>query len=245
MTQRRVALVTGGSRGIGAAIVRALAERGFAVAVNYLANAENARQVLASSGGEGAVFGADARDHAQVAAMVEAVEKTLGPVDVAVHNAAISFPMGPFHALPWSEVRAKLDGELGAFHALCAGTAPGMAERGWGRIIAVSSTLSRFAHEGFGAHAAGKAALDGACRVLARELGPQGITVNVVAPGLVDTDATAHQPAEMKQAVARVTPLRRVGQPEDIGGVVAFLCSEAARWITGQYLPVNGGLHTG
>lgn len=245
MTQRRVALVTGGSRGIGAAIVRALAERGFVVAVNYLASAEKARQVLASSGGEGAVFGADARDHAQVAAMVEAVERTLGPIDVAVHNAAISFPMGPFHALPWSEVRAKLDGELGAFHALCACTAPGMAERGWGRIIAVSSTLSRFAHEGFGAHAAGKAALDGACRVLARELGPQGITVNVVAPGLVDTDATAHQPAEMKQAVARVTPLRRVGQPEDIGGVVAFLCSEEARWITGQYLPVNGGLHTG
>ncbi len=244
MMQRRLALVTGGSRGIGAAIVRALAEQGFKVAVNYLVNEDRARRVLAESGGEGAVFQADARDHGAVAAMVEAVERALGPVDVAVHNAAVSFPMGPFHALPWREVQAKLEGELGAFHALCAHTSPGMVGRGWGRIVAVSSTLSRFAHEGFGAHAAAKAALDGACRVLARELGPHGVTVNVVAPGLVDTDATAHQPVEMKQAVARATPLRRIGQPEDIGAVVAFLCSDEARWITGQYLPVNGGLHT-
>lgn len=242
MGERRVALVTGGSRGIGAAIVRALAARDFAVALNYLASAEKARQVLAECGAHGEVFQADARDHAQVAGMVDAVEAALGPVDVAIHNAAISFPMGPFNTLSWPEVQAKLTGELGAFHALCARTTPGMMERGWGRIIAISSTLSRFAHEGFGAHAAAKAALDGACRVLARELGPHGVTVNVVAPGLIDTDATAHQPPEMKQAVARVTPLRRVGQPEDIGGVVAFLCSEEARWITGQYLALNGGL---
>ncbi len=123
-------------------------------------------------------FEADARDHAQVAAMVDAVEVADGPVDVAIHNATISFP------------RAR-------------------------------STP---------------------CRVLARELGPHGVRVNVVAPGLTDTDATAPQPPEMKQAVARATPLRRVGQPRDLGGVVAFLCSEEARWITGQYLALNGGL---
>ena len=179
-----------------------------------------------------------------VAAMVAAVEASLGPVDVVVHNANISFPFGPFHALPWSEVAAKVTGELAAFHALCAATVPGMMERGWGRVIAVSSTLSRFASEGFGAHAAAKAALDSACRVLAREVGPHGITVNVVAPGLVETDATAHQPEEMKRAVARATPLRRLGVPEDIGGVVAFLASDQARWVTGQYLPLNGGLQS-
>jgi 3-oxoacyl-[acyl-carrier protein] reductase len=152
--------------------------------------------------------------------------------------------MGPFWTQPWAEVQAKLTGELGAFHALVAATAPGMIERRWGRVIAVSSSLSRFASEGFGAHAAAKSALDGAVRVLARELGPSGITVNVVAPGLVETDATAHQPAEMKQAIARFTPLKRIGVPEDIGGVVAFMCTEEARWITGQYLPLNGGINT-
>jgi 3-oxoacyl-[acyl-carrier protein] reductase len=241
---RKVALVTGGSRGIGAAIVRSLAGRGFAVAVNCVKNTDLAEKLLAECGGEGAVFQADAREHAQVAAMVRAVEQKLGPVDVAVHNANIGFPMGPFHLLAWEEVKAKLLGELGGFHALCAAAAPGMIQRKWGRIVAVSSSLSRFAGEAFGAHAAAKSALDGACRVLSRELGPSGITVNIVAPGLVETDATARQPSEMKQAIARATPLKRIGQPDDIGGVVAFLCSDEARWITGQYLPLNGGIDT-
>lgn len=243
MTQR-VALVTGGSRGIGAAIVRALGAKGFKVAVNCLNNAAMAEQVLRDAGVGGGVYPADARDHAQVTAMVKAVEASLGPVDVAIHNVNVQFPMGPFWTQPWAEVQAKLNGELGAFHALVSATAPGMIERKWGRVIAISSSLSRFASEGFGAHAAAKSALDGAVRVLSRELGPSGITVNVVAPGLVETDATAHQPAEMKQAIARFTPLKRVAVPEDIGGAVAFLCTEEARWITGQYLPLNGGINT-
>ena len=240
----RVALVTGGSRGIGAAIVKSLAGRGFKVAVNCVKNAELAQKVLMECAGDGAVFQADARDHAQVAAMVKAVGEKLGPVDVAIHNANISFPVGPFHLMRWEEIMAKLSGEMGAFHALCAASVPGMIQRKWGRVVAVSSSLSRFAGEAFGAHAAAKSALDGACRVLSRELGPSGITVNVVAPGLVETDATAHQPAEMKQAIARATPLKRIGQPDDIGGVVAFLCSDEARWITGQYIPLNGGIDT-
>jgi 3-oxoacyl-[acyl-carrier protein] reductase len=240
----KVALVTGGSRGIGAAIVRALADKGFTVAVNCLKNTDRAERVLREASAEGGVFPADVRDGAQVAAMVQAVENSLGPVVAAVHNANIAFPFGPFHALPWEQVSAKLLGELGAFHALASAVVPGMIHRRWGRIVAVSSTLSRFAGEGFGAHCAAKSALDGACRCLSRELGPMGITVNVVAPGLVETDATAHQPAEMKQAVAAATPLKRVGLPEDIGPAVAFLCSEEARWITGQYLPLCGGANT-
>jgi 3-oxoacyl-[acyl-carrier protein] reductase len=239
--EARVALVTGGSRGIGAAIVRSLAKSGWVVAVNCLKNDDLARKVLDGAGGRGGVYPADAREPAAVAAMVRRVEAELGPVAAAVHNANVAFPMGPFWLQPWEEVRAKLVGELGAFHGLCAAVLPGMAERRWGRVVAVSSSLSRFGHEGFGAHAAAKAALDGAVRVLAREAGPFGVTVNTVAPGLVDTDATAHMPPEQKRAAAAFTPLRRVGLPEDIGGVVAFLCSEEARWITGQYLPVNGG----
>lgn len=243
MTQK-VALVTGGSRGIGAAIVKALAAEGYTVAVNCLQNAEMAQKVLREAGGQGAVFPADVRDHGSVAEMVKAVEGTLGPIQAAVHNANISFPMGPFWQLPWDQVAAKLMGELGAFHALVSAVVPGMLQRKWGRIVAVSSSLSRFASEGFGAHAAAKSALDGACRVLARELGPSGITVNIAAPGLVETDATAHQPQEMKQMIARFTPLRRVGLPEDVAGAVAFLCSEEGRWVTGQYLPLNGGIDT-
>lgn len=237
----RVALVTGGSRGIGAAIVRSLAKAGFTVAVNCLKNEELALKVLREAGGGGGVYPADARDPAQVQAMVRKVESDLGPVAVAIHNANVSFPMGPFWLQPWEEVRAKLLGEVGAFHGLCAAVLPGMTKRRWGRVVAVSSSLSRFGHEGFGAHAAAKAALDGAVRVLAREAGPFGVTVNTVAPGLIDTDATAHIPPEEKRQAAAFTPLRRVGLPEDVGGVVAFLCSEEARWVTGQYLPVNGG----
>lgn len=241
---QRVALVTGGSRGIGAAIVKALAGRGFKVGVNCLKNVELAQKVLVECGGDGAVFQADVRDHAQVAAMIKAVEQRLGPVDVAIHNANISFPVGPFHLMHWEDIKAKLLGEMGAFHALCACIVPGMVQRKWGRIVAVSSSLSRFAGEAFGAHAAAKSALDGACRVLSRELGPSGITVNIVAPGLIETDATAHQPEEMKRMIAHATPLKRVGKPDDIGGVVAFLCTEEAKWITGQYLPLNGGIDT-
>lgn len=241
---QRVALVTGGSRGIGAAIVRALAARGFKVAVNCLNNRAMAKEVLRGCGGEGAVFQADARDHAAVAAMVKAVEATLGPVDAVVHNANIRFPVGPFWLQPWPEVQAKLLGELGAFHALVSAAGPGMVERKWGRIVAISSSLSRFASEGFGAHAAAKSALDGAVRVLSREMGLSGITVNAVAPGLVETDATAHQSESTKKWIAGATPLRRIGQPDDIGGTVAFLCTEEARWITGQYIPLNGGINT-
>jgi 3-oxoacyl-[acyl-carrier protein] reductase len=240
----KVALVTGGSRGIGAAIVRSLAKSGFTVAVNCLTNEEMARKVLEEAGGRGAVYAADARDHAQVEAMVRKVEADLGPVAAAVHNANVSFPMGPYWEQPWDAVSAKLLGEMGAFHALARAVLPGMLARKWGRVVAVSSSLSRFASEGFAAHASAKSALDGACRVLAREAGPSGVTVNVVAPGLVETDATAHMPAETKGFISAMTPLRRVAVPTDIGGVVAFLCTEEAGWITGQYLPLNGGMST-
>ena len=154
----KVALVTGGSRGIGADIVKALCATGYRVAVNCLTNVELAEKVIRDCGGDGAVFQGDARDHAAVAAMAKAIEAKLGPIEVAVHNVNIRFPVGPFHLLPWAEIQAKLEGEIGAFHALCAATVPGMIERKWGRIVAISSSLSRFANDAFGAHSAAKAA---------------------------------------------------------------------------------------
>ncbi|WP_394841512.1 SDR family oxidoreductase [Pendulispora brunnea] len=241
----KVALVTGGSRGIGAAIVRALGARGFKVAINCLKSTDLAAKILRESGIQGAVFKADATNHAEVADMVRAIERELGPVDAAVHNANVGLVgsafAGPFHLTPWEDVKHKLLEEMAAFHALCAATVPGMVDRKWGRIVGVSTIVSRFASVGTGLHAAGKAAMDASCRTLSKELGPHGITVNIAAPGFIETDVTAHESEALRQKVAKITPLRRLGTPDDIGGVVAFLCSDEARWITGQYIPLNGG----
>ena len=244
MMNGRVVLITGGSRGIGAATAKLLAKNGAAVGVNFLQSEVAAREVvdqILSAGGKAIAVRADVRDRAQVAAMVEHVKRKLGPIDTLVVNASIGFPVKPFLEYAWDEFAAKLDGELqGAFHA-CQAVLPMMIERRSGCIVAVSSTLSRRSGPGFSAHSSAKSGLDGLMRSLALELGPHGIRVNVVAPGLTDTDATAHQPAEMKQAVARMTPMQRNGVPDDVAGAVLLVASDHARFVTGAYLPVSGG----
>ncbi|WXA80241.1 SDR family oxidoreductase [Pendulispora rubella] len=225
--------------------MRSLGARGFTVAVNCLHSTDLAEKLLRQSGIEGGVFQADATNHSEVADMVKAIERRLGPVDAAIHNANVGLGgspfVGPFYLTPWEDVKVKVLDEMAAFHALCAATVPGMVDRKWGRIVGVSSIVSRFASVGTGAHAAGKAAMDASCRILSKELGPHGITVNVASPGFIETEVTAREPEALKQKVARITPLKRLGTPDDIGGVVAFLCSDEARWITGQYIPLNGG----
>lgn len=139
------------------------------------------------------------------------------------------------------EFAAKLDGELQAAFSCCQAVIPQMRERRSGCIIAISSTLSRHPGFGFCAHSAAKAGLDGLMRALALELGPDGIRVNVVAPGLTETDATAGLPEQARQATARSTPLGRLGQPLDVAGAVLMLASGDAGFLTGTYLPVNGG----
>ena len=241
----KVALVTGASRGIGAATAKLLAARGAAVAVNFFQSGERAHEVvaaIAAAGGRAVAVGADVRDRAQVDAMVGAAEAALGPLDVLVNNASIGFPVQPFTAYPWEAFEAKLVGELKAAFKCCQAVAPGMVARRSGSIVAVSSGLSRHPGPGFCAHSAAKSALDGFMKSLALELGPFGVRVNVVAPGLTLTDATAWQPAEAKQRSAGATPLRRNGLPEDIAGAVLFLASNAAGFVTGQYLPVSGGI---
>ena len=174
--------------------------------------------------------------------MVAEATSALGPVDTLVVNAAIGFPVRPFVDFGWADFEAKLLGELGSAFHCCKAVVPGMIARKAGCIIAISSTLSRHAGPGFVAHSAAKSGLDGFVRALALELGPQGIRVNVVAPGLTDTDATAGQPAAQKDAIAGLTPLRRIGQPEDVAGAVLMLASEQARFVTGAYVPVCGGM---
>lgn len=242
----KVILVTGGSRGIGAAISRLLARNGAAVAVNYFRSEEAARRVVAEikeKGGVAVAAKADVRSRTQVEAMARKVEASLGPIDTLVLNASISFPVVPFLKFPWEEFEAKLTGELKAAFFPCKAVVPAMVQRKRGCIIGISSGLSRVVGEGFCAHSTAKSGLDAFMKSLALELGPKGIRVNVVAPGLTETDATAFLSKKEKDVYAHMTPLRRNGLPEDVAGAVLFFASEEARFISGTYLPVSGGYH--
>ena len=238
------ALVTGGSRGIGAACCELLAANGAAVGVNYLENKEAADQVVGqirSAGGKAIAVQADARDRSQVDRMVAAVQKDVGNVDILVNNANINFPIKPFGEFLWDEMMGKLGGEISASFNCCQAVIPGMLEKGLGRIINISSGLSRTPGNGFVAHTTAKSGLDAFTKALAFELGPQGITVNTVAPGLTETDATAFLAQEAKDGAAAHTPLRRIGQSEDVAGAVLFFASSYSGFITGTWLPVDGG----
>lgn len=241
----RVVVVTGASRGIGAATAMLLARHGAAVGVNYFQSGEKARKVVTdiqAEGGRAVALKADVRDRAQVDAMAREAAKALGTVDTLVVNASISFPIVSFLEYRWEDFEAKLSGELKAAFFCCKAFVPPMIERKTGCVIGISSGLSRHPGNGFCAHSTAKSALDSFMKSLAFELGPKGIRVNVVAPGLTDTDATAFQSKEEKEAVARMTPLKRIGLPEDVAGAVLFLASEEARFISGTYLPVSGGI---
>jgi 3-oxoacyl-[acyl-carrier protein] reductase len=244
MLAHRVALVTGGSRGIGAATSRLLAAHGASVVVNYKENEFAARQVvekIEGAGGRALALKADVRDGAAVRAMVDEASRILGPIDTLVSNASIGFPMKPFSEYSWAEFESKLSGELKAAFNCCQAVLPSMRERRSGCIIAVSSTLSRRPGPGFSAHSAAKSGLDGLMRALALELGPFGIRVNVVAPGLTETDATARLPSPVKVATAQTVPLGRLGQPLDVAGAVLMLATDSLAFVSGAYLAVNGG----
>jgi len=240
----RVVLVTGASRGIGAATAKLLAAHGASVAVNYFTSEDAANQVvgaITAEGGRAQAFPADVRDRGQVDAMVDKVTAAFGPVDTLVSNASIGFPVTPFVEFSWDDFEAKLTGELKAAFFCCQAVVPAMIKRGSGDIIAISSGLSRHAGPGFVAHSTAKSGLDAFVRALALELGHHGIRVNTIAPGLTLTDATAHIPEQQKKAAAEHTPLGRNGLPEDIAGAVLMMASRHCGFVTGTYLPVSGG----
>ena len=238
----KVAIVTGASRGIGAATAKSLAAEGVAVAVNYNNSEAAAQEVVASiteRGGRAIAVKADARKQDDVEAMVAKVRSELGAVDILVINASISFPVVPFLEYRWEDFQSKILGEMGAaFHA-CKAVVPYMAARENGSIVAITSGLARHPGWGFCAHSAAKAALEGFVRALSFELGPIGIRVNAVAPGLTITDATQDIPDQHKTAAAQHTPLRRNGQPEDIAEAVVGIVS--SKFVTGTTVSVNGG----
>ncbi len=245
LLEGRTVLITGASRGIGAATARLLGAQGAAVAVNYFHSEPAARGVvgdITAGGGRAAAYGADVRDENAVRGMVQRVEDELGPLDTLVVNASIGFPIKPFLDYEWSEFEAKLNGELKAAFCVSKAVVPGMIARKGGCIIGISSGLSRHPGHGFSAHSTAKSGLDGLMKSLALELGPHGVRVNVVAPGLTITDATAGMPQERRDQVARMTPLGRVAQPEDVAGAVLMLASGHAGFVSGAYLTPSGGI---
>ena len=244
LLSNKVALITGSSRGIGAATAKIFAENGAAVVVNYVAHSNAADAVVAditNSGGKAIAIQADVADPAQVKTMVSRATSELGNIDILVLNASITFPVVPFVDFKWEDFEYKLTRELKAAFFCCKEVVPGMIERNKGNIIAVSSGLSRQPGPGFIAHCTAKSGLDSFAKSLALELGPNGIRVNVIAPGLTVTDATAFTPEEMKQMIAANTPLRRLAQPEDVAGGILMLASDHSEFISGTYTPVSGG----
>lgn len=240
----RVILVTGASRSIGAATAKLLARHGAAVGINYYNSELAAHQVvdaIASEGGKALAVKGDVREIHQVETMVQQVTEAFGAIDTLVINANVLFRIAPFLEHSWEDFEAKLLGELkGAFYP-CKAVVPSMIKQQKGCIIAVSSIASRYPNNGFSAHTTAKSGLDGFLKSLALELGPYGIRVNAIAPGLILTDALSSTSQEWKDNTAQMTPLRRNGMVEDVAGTILLMASEEAKFITGTYLPVNGG----
>lgn len=245
MLHDKVALVTGASRGIGAATALLLGRNGCRVAVNYNASREAAAAVvreITAVGSEALAVQADARSAADVKRMVAAVLERFGKIDILILNAGMPVPVKPFTELSYDEFTAKTSGEIDCFVRTAQEVAPHMVARGEGVIVGISSGLSRYPSPGFSAHTTVKSGIDGLMKALAMELGPYGIRVNTVAPGLTETDATASVPDEQRRTIAQLTPLGRIAQPEDIAGAVLCLVSDHMRFVSGAYIPVSGGI---
>ncbi len=237
----QVALVTGASRGIGAAIARRLAADGAAVAVNYHTHRAQADDVVAAieaAGGRAVALGADVADPAEIARLFDATERHLGRVDILVNNAGILRPTPIGGTEP-----ATLDALFAVnVRAPWLATQELVRRRGdarGGRVIHIGSGAGHRAFPGYAGYSASKGALEGMTRSMAAELGPRGVTVNTVAPGATDTEMLS---PTLAQRLVPMTALGRLGRPEDIAEVVAFLASEAGGWFTGCVLDANGGL---
>lgn len=247
LAQGRVALVTGGSRGIGAATSHLLAARGHQVAVNYRSNSADADAVVESiraAGGRAASVQGDVCDPDDVARIVAESEEKLGPVDVLVHNALIPYVGKSFEDISWDELGEKNNLELQAAFHLTKAVSPGMRERGFGRIVFVSTALARKPRQKMIALGTAKAGLSGFARFVAQEYGQYGITVNVVAPGPVDTTeiVTIMGPfGEQRERIINETPMRRLALPDDVARVIGFFVGEDGSYVTGTFMTVNGG----
>ncbi len=242
----RVALITGGSRGLGRGIAVQLAREGYGIAVNYAGNlnaAEETAQLCREIGGEAELFRADVADYGQVKRMIADVIGTLGDLYAVIANAGISH--GDFRYITDCEpadwrrlMEVNLNGIYHTFHA----AAPHLIEQKAGRMVAISSLATRTLNPGFGPYAVSKSGVDALVQVMGKELAQYGVLVNGVSPGLFDTDMGRTLIDRVgEQEVAATIPVQRVGRPEEVGDLVAYLVSDKAAFIAGEIFHISGG----
>ncbi len=241
----RIALVTGGSRGIGRATALRLAEIGAIVAVNYNASAGPAEEVVSQitdAGGTAAAFAADVADPKAVEGMVAAVVGKFGKLDILINNAGIVRDniMMRMSLEEWDTV---FNTDLRSMFVACQAALRGMMRNRWGRVINLTSVVALSGNAGQVNYVAAKSGVIGLTKSLAREYASRSITVNAVAPGYIDTDIVAVIPEAIQTEMLKQIPLGRIGKPEEIADAIAFLASERAAYITGQVISVNGGMY--
>jgi 3-oxoacyl-[acyl-carrier protein] reductase len=242
----KVALVTGASRGIGAAAVIRLARGGAAVVVNYHQNKDAAEKVLqevTNTGARAMIVQADVTQQDQVETMVKMTEQQLGPIDILVNNAYFPFQVGALHELTWEDIHRAIEHELSAFYFCARACLPAMKEKRAGRIIVVSTRLAQQPLAKMGAYAAAKSALESMANTMAIELGPLGVAVNVVIPAFTLTDASLIMPETYRERVKDTRPLKKHLYPEDVAGAIAFLAGDEASMLTGSHILITGGSH--
>ncbi|MDD4168845.1 MAG: 3-oxoacyl-[acyl-carrier-protein] reductase [Desulfotomaculaceae bacterium] len=240
----KAAIVTGSSRGIGRAIAFALAKEGAAVLVNYNSGADAAGEVseaIQGAGGRALVYKANVADPAEAESMVKAAQAEFGKVDILVNNAGITRDNLIFR-MKDEDWDAVIGANLkGAFNCIkFAGRS--MFRNHFGRIINISSVVGITGNSGQANYSAAKAGLIGLTRAMAKELGSRNITVNAIAPGVIDTDMTRLLPENVRENMLAQVPLKRFGSPEEVAGLVVYLASEAAGYITGQTINIDGGI---
>lgn len=236
----RVAIVTGGTRGIGQAICLALQNDGFKVIANYGGNDAKAAQFTADTGIP--AYKWDVGDHEATLAGCARVEADHGPVDVVVNNAGITRD-GVLHKMTFDDWNEVMRINLGGCFNMAKATFPGMRDRGWGRIVNIGSINGQAGQYGQVNYAAAKSGIHGFTKALAQEGAKYGVTVNAIAPGYIDTDMVAAVPAPVLEKIVARIPVGRLGHADEIARGVAFFASENAGFVTGSTMSINGGQH--
>ena len=242
---KRVALVTGGMGGLGTAICRALADNGMTVAANCLPAFPQIPDWLNKTRAEGYDFKVaegDVSDFDSCASMVRKLEQEVGPIDVLVNNAGITRD-GMFRKMDKPQWDAVMSTNLDSVFNVTRQVLEGMAERGWGRVINISSLNGVKGQFGQANYSAAKAGILGFTRAIAQEVAKKGVTVNAIAPGYIGTDMVMAIRQDVRDSIVATIPAGRLGRPEEIGGLCAYLASDLAGYITGATLNINGGLH--
>ena len=236
----RVAIVTGGTRGIGEAISRTLKDNGFTVAANYAGNVDKARAFTSETGIPAYCW--DVGDHQACLDGCAQIAAELGPIDAVINNAGVTRD-GVLHKMSFEDWNEVMRINLGGCFNMAKATFPGMRERGWGRIVNIGSINGQAGQYGQVNYAAAKSGIHGFTKALAQEGAKFGITVNAIAPGYIDTDMVAAVPQAVLDKIIAKIPVGRLGHAEEIARGVAFLCAEDAGFVTGSNLSINGGQH--